>query len=855
MVAARETTLQELLEGSKQYQVPLYQRTYSWKQDQLRRLWEDILKLAEDRVDAPGATHFIGSLVLAPSPSNGPAGVQEFLVVDGQQRLTTLSILLCAIRDHLVKTEDPEHRERIDTQYLINKWKPGQQRLKLVPTQEDRPAYLACLDSTPQAGGSDPVGAAYRFFQAQLVAADDPEDLSDIARIEDAVLSGLALVSVAAQQGDNAHRIFESLNNTGLRLTQGDLLRNYLFMRLPTRREAAYQSLWMPLQSQLGSADLELLFWLDLVHRDPRVKQADTYTAQQARLDRLTTEPEIEAELARFARLGRLLKLILQPADEPDPQVRRRLERLNAWGTTTVYPLLLHLLDRRDQGTATSEQIAAAMLNVESFFVRRLLIGRATANINRILLGVVTEMNKELPVDEAVRAYLSTGRKYYATDAELRSALRTIPFYLNGRVTQRFLVLRWLEESYGSKEPVAFAGLTIEHALPQTLTPDWRRALGEDLQPDENLGQVHEGLLHTLGNLTLTGYNSKLSNSSFALKRPQLAKSGLSMNQDIAELPRWGRREIYARADQLAERVISIWPGPSDVATGTDSGVAWDVMAKALAELPAGSWTTYGDLAALIGSHPVPVGMRLATVPAINAHRVLQAEGTISPGFRWPEPGRDDDPHDLLAQEGVEFDERGHANPTQRITTEELAQLAGLSVDALAETLPDPNPGQDPALRDRFVEQLAELQTPSTEELLLVASEQGLRDRTMKPLPNLQPTNQTWVQAPGQVGLSTPDVASLGAVRADPRNGSQQCLVSRECVQQSPTIPKRHLSPSSSRSLKMDTSYRGSDHYWRFADSLLTVGVARRSEEGVCAGGRDRFRTCGLCRVKAALSR
>jgi alkylated DNA nucleotide flippase Atl1 len=637
-------------------------------------------------------------------------------VVDGQQRLTTLSILLCAIRDHLVKTESPErqHRERIDQQYLINKWKPEQQRLKLVPTQEDRPAYLACLDSTPQAGGGDPVGSAYRFFQAQLVAADDPDDLSDITRIEDAVMSGLALVSVAAQQGDNAHRIFESLNNTGLRLTQGDLLRNYLFMRLPTRGEAAYQSLWMPLQTQLGSGDLELLFWLDLVQRDPRVKQTDTYAAQQARLDRLPTEAEIEAELARFARLGRLLKLILHPADEPDPQVRLRLERLNAWGTTTVYPLLLHLLDRRDQGSATSEQIAAAMLNVESFFVRRLLIGRATANINRILLSVVTEMNQELPVDEAVRAYLSTGRKYYATDAELRTALRTIPFYLNGRATQRFLVLQWLEESYGSKEPVKFAGLTIEHVLPQTLTPDWRRALGEDLQPDEDPAQVHEALVHTLGNLTLTGYNSKLSNSSFAVKRPQLAKSGLSMNQDLAELSRWGRPEIYARADHLAGRVISVWPGPTDAAAGGESGVAWDVMAKALAELPAGSWTTYGDLAALIGSHPVPVGMRLATIPVVNAHRVLQAEGTISPGFRWPDPARTDDPRDLLAQEGVQFDERGHTNPAQRITTEELAQLAGVTVDDLTETVPDPNPGQDPALRDRFVEQLAELQAPST---------------------------------------------------------------------------------------------------------------------------------------------
>jgi alkylated DNA nucleotide flippase Atl1 len=354
------------------------------------------------------------------------------------------------------------------------------------------------------------------------------------------------------------------------------------------------------------------------------------------------------------------------------------------------------------------------MLNVESFFVRRLLIGRATANINRILLGVVTEMNQELPVDEAVRAYLSTGRKYYATDAEVRTALRTIPFYLNGRATQRFLVLQWLEESYGSKEPVEFPGLTIEHVLPQTLTPDWRRTLGEDLQQDEDLAQVHEALVHTLGNLTLTGYNSKLSNSSFAVKRAQLAKSGLSMNQDLTELSRWGRPEIRTRADRLAGRVISIWPGPTDVTAGGDSDVAWDVMAKALAELPAGSWTTYGDLAALIGSHPVPVGMRLATVPVVNAHRVLQAEGTISPAFRWPDPGRTEDPRDLLAQEGVQFDDRGHANPVQRITTEELAQLAGVTVDDLTETVPDPNPGQDPALRDRFVEQLAELQTPST---------------------------------------------------------------------------------------------------------------------------------------------
>ena len=173
---------------------------------------EDVKQLAADRVERPALTHFIGSLALAPSPSNGPAGVAEYLVVDGQQRLTTLSILLCAIRDHRARTESPEHRDRIDQQYLTNRWKSEKQRLKLLPTQADRDSYRACVDATAHAGGSDPIGAAYRYFSAQSIAVDDLDDPSDIERIEDAVIAGLALVSVTAQQGDNAHRIFESLN-------------------------------------------------------------------------------------------------------------------------------------------------------------------------------------------------------------------------------------------------------------------------------------------------------------------------------------------------------------------------------------------------------------------------------------------------------------------------------------------------------------------------------------------------------------------------------------------------------------------------------------------------------------------
>lgn len=710
MVVAAETTLQGLLEGTKQYHVPLYQRTYSWSKTQLARLWDDVRKLVEDRVDNPSATHFIGSLVLAPSPTMRPVGVAEYLVVDGQQRLTTLSILLCAIRDYRAEREDPMHRTRLDHQYLTNPFKKDHW-LKLIPTQADRDAYIACVKSTPQTDPNHLVHQAYQFF-ADALRADDPENPLDIERLESAVITGLGLVAVTAQAGDNVYRIFESLNNTGLRLSQADLLRNYLFMRLPTRGQIVYDALWLPMQRQLQPAELELLFWLDLVHRDPRVKQTDIYSEQQARLERLRAEAEIEAEVQRFARLGALLRVILHPGEEQDPGVRRRLERLSAWGTTTVYPLLLHLLDRRQQGTATSAQVAQAMLYVESFFVRRLLIGRATANINRILLSVVKEMDQDRPVDEAVRAYLSTGRKYYADDVRVRAAVRTIPFYLNGRAHQRKLVLQWLEESYGSKEPVAPELLTIEHVLPQTPTPEWRQMLAADLSPDESLDEVYEGLLHTLGNLTLTGYNSKLSNSSFAVKRGELGKSGIRLNQEIATRERWGRPEIHARADALAERIVELWPGPTENAADS-SGLSWDVMTKALAELPAGSWTTYGDLAALIGSHPVPVGARLASHPVPNAHRVLQAEGTISPGFRWPDPDRKDDPRELLIAEGVKFDEHGRADQAQRISTVELAQLAGLTPEELPERLPRRRPDRDVDYAARFTDQLTTLQGPT----------------------------------------------------------------------------------------------------------------------------------------------
>lgn len=680
MVHAAETSLQKLLEGTKQYQVPLYQRTYSWGLEQLRRLWDDLVKLAEDRhAHERDLTHFIGSLVLAPSPALGPVGVQRYLVVDGQQRLTTLTLLLCAIRDHRAATEEHQHFDRINDKYLMNKWEPGAPT-KFMPTQADRDSYLACVHATPQAGGEDSVGAAYRFFRARLVDLDDPDDDLDIHRLEEAVIGGLSVVAVTAQPGDNAHRIFESLNNTGLKLNQADLLRNYLFMRLPTRGEHVYENLWLPLQEQLSSETLELLFWLDLVQRDETAKQGDTYALQQARLDRLTSEGEIEREITRFVRLGQVLAVVLNPELESHPEVRTRLARLDAWGTTTVYPLLLHLLERRARGAASDGQVAGALSALESYLVRRVITGRATANLNRVLLRAVPEIAGRDPVDAALRTYLSTGRKLWATDAEIRRAVETVSFYWSGRASQKALILRWLEESLGSKEPVGFAGLTLEHVLPQTPTPAWRSMLAEGLSEEEDVDAVYQALLHTLGNITLTGYNATLSNGPFETKRDHLARSALLMNQEIAGNRTWGRTEILTRAASLAERIIGLWPGPDPTAVDELFDPTWNALRQVLTEVPAGRWTTYGDVAAVIGTHPVAVGTMLASRVAPNAHRVLQSAGTVSPNFRWPDPDRTDDPRDILAAEGVKLDEAGRADAGQRVRAEELARLAGVEV-------------------------------------------------------------------------------------------------------------------------------------------------------------------------------
>jgi alkylated DNA nucleotide flippase Atl1 len=684
-VKATETTVREILQGEKQYVVPLYQRRYSWEKkddkDPLAQLWDDIL-LMED-ADA-SSTHFLGSVVLAPSPANTPAGVQTWLVVDGQQRLTTLSVLLCAIRDH-VQEADPQLAEKIHDLYLVNKYAEGDARYRLLPTQEDRASWIALVERHPDAGGQDRVGKAYRFFLRKLQEVDDPDDEHDIRRIEQIVTARLALVAISAHPDDNVHRIFESLNYKGQPLTQADLLRNYLFMRLPERGDHVYTHQWLPLQKLLDDKDLEELVWLDLVlHGDDRATQESIYRSQQLRLDAHRTEAEIEQWVIELHHKARLFRRVLSPETEVSPTLSRALDRLKRWGTTVVRPIALHVLLAMEDGQLTGDEAAAALRVIESFLVRRMIAGVPTNNLNRLLTSLVKDLGGELPTAEALTKALSGQRKKFPTDQQIKEAVLSNPFYWSGRGPQRTFVLRSLEEDYNHGELIDFARaeLTIEHVLPQSPTKEWLDMLERDAANGQTPHELHASLVHTLGNLSLTAFNAKLANDGFSAKKKLLADSGLAMNREIAAATTWDREAIHARGRSLAERMVRIWPGPVPSSAPAPLELNWRRMNQILASIPTGRWTSYSDVAEVIGTHQVAVGARLASVTVPNAHRVLKLRGVISPEFRWPDPQRKDDPRVILEAEGIRFDEYGRAAAEQRMSAVELAKAADMDIAA-----------------------------------------------------------------------------------------------------------------------------------------------------------------------------
>lgn len=431
LVQARQTTLSRVLMPARQLRVPLYQRNYAWTRPQWDALWDDIARLAVARQELHNATHFVGSVVLAPVAAG--TATPCLLVVDGQQRLLTTSLLLTALRDHGGLSTTLKQRIQ---KCLIRTAPPNEassKQLKVLPTQVDQHPYARLVLGEEHPQSSDGVTKAYQHFvrRMTLLAQDQDEAIARIPleRLAISVLDGLECVVITSEAQDNVHRIFESLNNRGTDLTQADLIRNYVFMRLSSGAAQFHEFHWAPLEKRFNAEELTLLFWLSLVRDQPTITQRQTYVEQQKRLQQMATDTQLRNALKRAMDDADLLELILRPELEASIKLRIRLQRLKDWKSTTAQPVLMYLLRLRAEGDADVHEIARAMHYLESYYVRRMVMGRATMNMNRVLLAAPKHLHAAKgPVDEEFRKYLSGQGKHWATDAELRKEVFKNPF-------------------------------------------------------------------------------------------------------------------------------------------------------------------------------------------------------------------------------------------------------------------------------------------------------------------------------------------------------------------------------------------------------------------------------------------
>ena len=555
---ASDTRLRALLEGQQHYVIPLFQRPYSWQRNDWETLWNDIIETYRFN---PAGGHFLGSIVSKSQPGT-PEGVSPYIVIDGQQRLTTLSIVIAALRDRIGKA-DPAAGERIADLCLLNKYAKDEYHYKIRPTQADRPAYFAVIDGNDNSADEDEpnlIRQTYDFFFDALGQSADEEgdEPLDLARFERLLLDEVEVVSITLEDDDNEYRIFESLNWKGAPLSQADLLRNYFFMRIHAdQQQTLYDSVWLPMQAMLDSKTLADFFRYQYMSSGHFVREKDIYLKWRGCLDRLEPD-DLAAKMREFAGYAQYYKRLIEPEAEPDAAVRERLERLNRWGGQTMYPFVLWLYEGAGGRGVNSTEVARVLRLIESYLVRRQFCGILTAGSNRFFMELAAQI-PEGGIVGAVRQALSqpSGRRRWPNDKEFTQGLLAYELYEGSRPDQRRLVIETLEQDLAHKEPAELRGLTVEHVMPRDLTDEWRDALG----PDAN--EIHVRLLHTLGNLTLTGYNPELSNRPFSEKRRLFQKkSNLAMSKEIAEEAEWGPEQIRSRAERLAARAIKIWPGP-----------------------------------------------------------------------------------------------------------------------------------------------------------------------------------------------------------------------------------------------------------------------------------------------------
>ncbi|WP_181229006.1 DUF262 and DUF1524 domain-containing protein [Helicobacter pylori] len=540
----------------KQFVIPIYQRVYSWEKEQCKQLWDDIVKTGgNDQIEG----HFIGSIVFVHDGTYS-TNHNELLIIDGQQRLTTITLLFIALRDHLNDEDEFLEKfshQKIQNRYLINSDEKGDKKFKLILSEPDRDTLLSLIDKDRRKPSEPSLKIMENFKLFEEWIRKNTDKLETIFK----GLDKLMVVEISLERGkDNPQLIFESMNSTGKDFTQTDLIRNYILMGLePEKQKIFYEKYWRAMEENFKQN--ETLFNQFVRHYlTIKTREIPNINKVYEAFKRYQQERGIEIE-ALLLDLQKYCGYFCQIAfkKEADKDLNKALGFLVDLKMDVIYPLLLELYSDYSDGVLSEQDFIPIIYLTESYICRRAVCGLGTNSLNKIFASFTRHIQKNEYLESLEVHFGSLIKEQrFPGDDEFKNSFTTKELCSSNKAEKARYYLERLE-NFDTKEPVNTEGCTTEHIMPKKLDEKWKKDLGQDHE------RIHTQYLNTIGNLTLTGYNSKYRNRSFQEKRDMekgFKQSPLKLNQSLKDLESFGEKEIKKRANDLADWALKIWTYP-----------------------------------------------------------------------------------------------------------------------------------------------------------------------------------------------------------------------------------------------------------------------------------------------------
>lgn len=554
----------KFFDGSdKRFIIPLYQRNYDWKEDNCEQLFQDLIKLHEsDR-----KSHFFGSIV-----SSIQSGTEDRYIIDGQQRITTVSLMLIAMvnakKEGLIEADDAKLVEKIFKRYLVDEYQEDERKVKLKPIKKDMQAFDALLyKPKDQYIKESNVTRNYDFFFDKIIHCGLTLDelFETIKKLE--------VINIRLDEDDDPQLIFESLNSTGLDLSEADKIRNYLLMSLaPTEQDDLYSRFWNPIE--------------EFTKYDPSSFVRDYLTMKQGKIGRIDRIYFIFKEYAESAGIGRTALLEdmhhyariysqIDNAQVGTEKLNRKLNQLRTLDSTIAYPYFMAFFDFTSKEGLSENEIYKVIDVVEAYWARRIIcnlpsnaLNKVFATLHRDVLNHINKVgNDSVPsyLEVLIYVLLKKGRSsVFPTDEEVAGDFVSRQVYKMPTNLRMFILERMENRDNNERHDVVKEltekDITIEHIMPQTLSDEWKTALGDEWK------RIHQQYLHTMANLTLTGYNSQYSNLTFIKKRDMekgFKDSAFRLNNYVKSCEQWTETELKQRQQELLQVFMNLWPMPT----------------------------------------------------------------------------------------------------------------------------------------------------------------------------------------------------------------------------------------------------------------------------------------------------